>query len=142
LTIIALGTPMPTRSRAASKALTAYEKQQVAEIAAWKSKPINPVAEAWNMVVLQAAKAVTFLVPDVVVRSAIELSYSAAHKLAPPQSILRQAGVKDVRAIAPRSGSHCQRSRRSSLHQTPQLFVKSTTKQVEALKAGSSSRRR
>jgi hypothetical protein len=32
LTIIARGSPMPTRSRAASKALTAYEKQQVAEI--------------------------------------------------------------------------------------------------------------
>ena len=74
---------MPTRSRAVSKSLTAYEKQQVAEIAVWKSKPINPVAEAWNMVVLQAAKAVTFLVPDVLVRSAIELSYSAAPQARP-----------------------------------------------------------
>ena len=100
---------MPTRSRAVSKSLTAYEKQQVAEIAVWKSKPINPVAEAWNMVVLQAAKAVTFLVPDVLVRSAIELSYSAAHKLAPPQSIARQAGVKDVRELRKSPLEKCDR---------------------------------
>jgi EcsC protein family len=100
---------MPTRSRVAGKALTAYEKQQVAQIAAWKSKPVNPVAEAWNMVVLQAAKAVTFFVPDVVVRSAIELSYSAAHKLAPPRSIAREARVKDVRELRKRPLEECDR---------------------------------
>jgi hypothetical protein len=109
LTIIARGTPMPTGRRVASKGLTAYEKQQVAEIAAWKSKPVNPVAEAWNIVVLQAAKAVTFFVPDVLVRSAIELSYSAAHKLAPPQSIARQAGVKNVRELRKSRLEECDR---------------------------------
>ncbi len=100
---------MPTRERAASKALTTYEKQQVAQIAAWKSKPVNPIAEVWNIVVLQAAKAVTFFVPDVLVRSAIELSYSAAHKLAPPQSIARQAGVKNVRDLRKTPLEECDR---------------------------------
>ncbi len=100
---------MATRARAASKALTAYENEQVAQIAAWKSKPVNPIAEAWNIVVLQAAKAVTFFVPDVLVRSAIELSYSAAHKLAPPQSMARQAGVKNVRDLRKAPLEECDR---------------------------------
>jgi hypothetical protein len=109
LTTIAGGTPMPTSSRVASKALTAYEKRQVAQIASWKSRPVNPVAEVWNIVVLQAAKAVTFFVPDVLVRSAIELSYSAARKLAPPQSIARQAGVKNVRELRESPLEECDR---------------------------------
>jgi EcsC protein family len=107
LTIIARETPTPTRSRVANKALTAYEKQQIAEIAAWKSKPVNPLAELWNIVVLQAAKAVTFFVPEVLVRSAIELSYSAAHKLAPPRRVARQARVKDVRELRKRPLEEC-----------------------------------
>ena len=89
---------MPTRLRVASNALSAYEQQQVGQIAAWKSKSVNPVAEAWNIVVLQAAKAVTFFVPDVLVRSAIELSYIAATSL-PRRKALRQAGVKSVREL-------------------------------------------
>ena len=66
---------MAARTRSARKGLTAYEKEQVGQIAAWKSKPVNPVAELWNVVALQAAKLTTFLIPDALVRSAIELSY-------------------------------------------------------------------
>ena len=86
---------MPTRSRVESKALTAYEKQQVAEIAAWKSKPVNPVAEAWNIVVLQAAKAATFFVPVVVVRSAIELSYTRRAQARPAAEHCASGGCKE-----------------------------------------------
>jgi hypothetical protein len=69
LTIFALGTRTPTSSSIRSKAPTAYEQQQVAEIAAWKSMPVNPAAEAWNMVVPQAANAVTFFIPGSSTRS-------------------------------------------------------------------------
>jgi EcsC protein family len=101
--------PTPIRSRAARKSLTDYEREQVAAIAAWKSKPVNPIAELWNMAVLQAAKAVTVLIPDVLVRSTIELSYRAAHRLAPPASVARQAGVKDVRELRRAPLEECDR---------------------------------
>jgi hypothetical protein len=52
---------MTTQSRSAKDRLTPYESQQIAQIAAWKSQPPNPIAEFWNLAVLQAAKAVTWL---------------------------------------------------------------------------------
>ena len=80
---------MPSRTK--SNELTAYEAEQVAQIVAWKSKPLNPIAEAWNLTVLQAAKLVTLLIPEALVRSAIESSYDAAQKFAAPASIARKA---------------------------------------------------
>lgn len=87
---------MPRRAEAPTTDLSAYKAGQVDQIVAWKSKPVNPVAEAWNLTILQAAKVATFLIPDVLVRSAIESSYSAARQLASPGGVARQAGVRDI----------------------------------------------
>ena len=92
-----------------TRELTAYETEQIKQIAAWKSTPTNPAAELWNLIVLQAAKIVTVLVPDVLVRSAIESSYNAAEKLAIPQSIARRATVVDVRDLRQKPLEECDR---------------------------------
>jgi EcsC protein family len=98
---------MPTRTRSSRKKLTAYEAEQVDEIARWKSQPPNPLAELWNLVALQAAKAVTFLLPDVLVRSAIEASYKAAEKLAARHTLAARAGVDDVTQLRKKSLEEC-----------------------------------
>jgi hypothetical protein len=102
-------TLMPRRMKSATNELTAYEAQQVEQIVAWKSKPVNPVAEAWNLTILQAAKVVTFVIPDVLVRSSIEFSYAAAQKLAGPDSIARQAGVQDIKELKNKPLEECDR---------------------------------
>jgi hypothetical protein len=89
--------------------LTEYEIEQVGQIAAWKSKPINPLAELWNLSVLQAAKLMTFAVPPALVRSAIESSYRAAQKLAAPQTIAIQAGVRDLTDLRKKPLEECDR---------------------------------
>jgi EcsC protein family len=101
------GMAMRGGSVAVGTGLTAYEAEQIDGIAAWKSKPINPVAELWNLVALQAAKAATLLVPDALVRSAIELSYRAAQAVSPDESIARRAGVRDVSELRRKSLEEC-----------------------------------
>jgi hypothetical protein len=98
---------MPSRTK--SNELTAYEAEQVAQIVAWKSKPLNPIAEAWNLTVLQAAKLVTLLIPEALVRSAIESSYGAAQKLAAPAGIAREAGVLDIKELKNKPLEECDR---------------------------------
>jgi hypothetical protein len=100
---------MPSGTRAVKRRLTAYETEQIGQIAAWKSKPVNPIAELWNVVVLQAAKAATLFIPEALVRSAIELSYRAAQELSPPESISHQAGVNDLRELRKRPLEECDR---------------------------------
>jgi EcsC protein family len=100
---------MPRRAEAPTTDLTAYEAGQVDQIVAWKSKPVNPVAEAWNLTILQAAKVVTFLIPDVLVRSVIESTYSAARQLASPAGIARQSGVRDIKELKNKSLEQCDR---------------------------------
>ncbi len=100
---------MPTGGTALTEQLTAYETEQVDAIAHWKSRPINPVAELWNVSVLQAAKLVTLVLPDAMVRSAIESSYRAAQKLARPNGIAKQAGVNDVRGLRKKRLAECDR---------------------------------
>ncbi len=100
---------MPSGTRAVKKRLTAYETEQVGQIATWKSKPVNPIAEVWNVVVLQAAKAATFFIPGALVRSAIESSYRAAHRLSRPESIAHQAGVNDLRELREGRLEECDR---------------------------------
>ncbi len=100
---------MPTRARPAKQRLTAYETEQVQAIAAWKSKAINPVAETWKVIALQAAKLVTAFVPDGLVRSGTELAYSAARSLAAPESIAREAGVKNIQELREKPLQECDR---------------------------------
>jgi hypothetical protein len=91
------------------KQLSPYENEQVEKIAAWKSEPPNPIAELWNLVVLQAAKVATKFVPEKVVRSAVELSYNGAEKLAGRASIARQAGVQDIAELRQKPLNECDR---------------------------------
>jgi hypothetical protein len=60
-------------------------------------------------VVLQVAKLVTKLVPEKAVRSAVELSYSGAEKLAGRASIARQAGVEDIAELRRKPLDECDR---------------------------------
>ena len=98
---------MPSAPRAIAKKLSAYEKDQVAEIAGWKAQPVNPIAEVWNVVVLQAARLATIFVPTAVARSLIELSYRAAFAISPPESIARHAGVRNLRQLRKRPLEEC-----------------------------------
>jgi EcsC protein family len=50
---------------------------------------------------------VTGLIPDRTVRYAVELSYGAAHKLAPPRSIARQASIRRLEDLRERSLDEC-----------------------------------
>ncbi len=100
---------MPARATTVTNELTSYEVEQMGQIAAWKSKPINPFAELWNVSVLQAAKLVTFVVPHALVRLTIESSYRAAQKLAAPETIAGQAGVKDLTDLRKKPLDECDR---------------------------------
>jgi EcsC protein family len=93
--------------KGATRELSAYEAEQIRQIVTWKSEAVNPIAEAWNLTILQAAKLVTVVIPDVVVRSAIELAYTLAQKLAPPAGIERKAGVRDINELRQKSLEVC-----------------------------------
>ena len=99
---------MPTRPRSTKK-LTSYESQQVHEVAAWKSKPPNPIAESWNLAALQAAKAVTWLLPKVLIQSVIEASYKTAEFLANRDGVAQRAGVDDITELRKRPLEECDR---------------------------------
>jgi EcsC protein family len=96
-----------TRQNVATREISAYEAEQIGQIVAWKSEPVNPIAEAWNLTVLQAAKFVTVFIPDALVRSAIELTYTVAQKLAPGAGIERQAGVRNISELRQKSLEIC-----------------------------------
>jgi hypothetical protein len=76
--------------------LTAYEKEQVRRIAAWKSQPPNPLTELWKRISIPVAHVVERLIPDSVVSSAIEKGYDASDLIAGQRDIMRRAGVRDL----------------------------------------------
>jgi len=100
---------MQTPEKSPIPNLTSYEADQVEHIAAWESKPPNPVAEAWNLIALQAAKIATFLVPEMLVRVAVESSYRAALTVATPESAASHAGVTDVEELRKKPLKECDR---------------------------------
>jgi EcsC protein family len=89
--------------------LTSYETDQVAAIAAWKSEPPNPISELWQRMTLAGANVVEKLIPDRLVSVAIETSYDMAAKLAGPEDIKRQAGVRDLADLRDRPLEECDR---------------------------------
>ncbi len=91
----------------AQRGLTAYEAEQVRQIAAWKSEPTNPLSELWKMITLPVAKAVETVIPDAVVRLAMERSYDASELLAGRKDIQNQAGVKSLTALREKSLEEC-----------------------------------
>jgi hypothetical protein len=100
---------MNAAQRPAHAELTDYERDQVREIAAWKSEPPNPFAEMFKMITLPGAKVVEQVIPDAVVRAAIERAYDAAELSATQEDIKRQAGVADIGELQHRPLEECDR---------------------------------
>ncbi len=89
--------------------LTAYESDQVARIAAWKSRPPNPVGEILDRITLPGAKLVEKVIPDAVVRVAIEQSFRLAVLLAGQEEIKRRGGVDDLSDLKKKLLEDCDR---------------------------------
>ncbi len=87
---------MSAPTETAETRLTAYEGEQVGKIAAWKSEPPNPFGEAFKRVTHPGARLVEKVIPDRVVRAAIEKAYDASEMLAGWDDVLRRAGVRDL----------------------------------------------
>ena len=87
---------MSTATRTKTAKLTPYEARQVRRIAAWKSRPPNPLTELWKRIIMPVAHVVERLIPDAVVRSAIEKAYDASSLIAGQEAIKRRAGVREL----------------------------------------------
>jgi hypothetical protein len=98
---------MNARNKAGREELTAYEQEQVQEIAAWKSEPPNPLGELWKMITLPGAKLVEKVIPDTLVRGAIEGSYKGAGLLAWQEDLKVRAGVSDLDELKDRPLEEC-----------------------------------
>jgi hypothetical protein len=100
---------MSARAESETSQLTAYEAEQVGQIAAWKSEPPNPLSELWRLITLPGAKLVERIIPDTVVRAAIEKSYDVTELLAGAEDIKRQAGVTDLSELQDKPLEECDR---------------------------------
>jgi EcsC protein family/YGGT family len=89
--------------------LTAYESDQVARIAAWKSRPPNPVGEILDRISLPAAKLVEKVIPDAPIGVAIDLSFRLAVLLAGKGEIKRRGGVDDLSDLRKKLLEDCDR---------------------------------
>ena len=88
---------------------TAYEAEQIRRIAAWKSEPPNPLSELWKMLTLPGARALEKVIPDRIVRVAIEKADDTAEILAGQEDIKRRAGVRDLSELRDRPLDECDR---------------------------------
>ena len=100
---------MSARAETETSKLTAYEAEQVRQIAAWKSEPPNPLSELWRLITMPGTKLVERLTPDTVVRAAIEKSYDVTELLAGVEDIKRRAGVTDLRELREKPLEECDR---------------------------------
>jgi hypothetical protein len=98
---------MRTTAPIKSKRLTRYEAGQVEQIAAWKSLPPNPFSELLRKITLPTAWLVEQLIPDSLVRAAIEKAYNLARKLDSLEEGKREAGVADVTELRSRPLEVC-----------------------------------
>jgi len=89
--------------------LTDYEADQVRQIATWKSEPPNPLSELWRIVTQPGAKVLEMIIPDRLVRAAIEKADDAAELMAGHEDIKRQAGVADLSELQDRPLEECDR---------------------------------
>jgi EcsC protein family len=76
--------------------LTAYESDQIAQIAAWKSRPPNVAGEILDRITLPGAKLVEKVIPDAAIRVAIEQAFRLAIMLSGKEEIKRRGGVDDL----------------------------------------------
>jgi hypothetical protein len=89
--------------------LTAYESDQVAQIAAWKSRPPNPLGEIVDRITLPGAELVGRIIPDAPVRIAIEQCFQLAVLLARKEETIRRAGVRDLSDLRKKLLEDCDR---------------------------------
>jgi hypothetical protein len=87
--------------------LTPYETEQVWQIAAWKSKPPHPLSELFKRITLPAAKYVEKVIPDELVRVAIEKAYKVSELIAGRKAIERLAGVTDLKELRNKPLEEC-----------------------------------
>jgi hypothetical protein len=100
---------MSTTTETARSGLTAYEDEQVEQIAAWKSQPPNPFAEMFKMITLPGARVVEKVIPEQVVREAIERAYDVSQLLAGQDDVKRQAGILDLGEMRSKPLEDCDR---------------------------------
>jgi hypothetical protein len=98
-----------TRPESRLRDLTEYEAEQVQEIARWKSAPPNPVGELIKVITVPLARIVEQVVPDAVVRAAIEGAYDVADFAAGQEDIHRRAGVERLEDLRSLSLEDCDR---------------------------------
>jgi EcsC protein family len=99
---------MPTRTKPAKRrSLTTYESEQVRLIAAWKSRPPNLWAELSQKLTLPGARAIERLLPERIVRAAIEKAYDISVTLAGQEDIKLQAGVRNIAQLRHRTLDEC-----------------------------------
>ena len=79
--------------------LTAYESDQITEIAAWKSEHPNPFGELFRRAAQPLADLVESVVPDRFALATIEAGYRGAMRSSRPADILNKAGVDRIAAI-------------------------------------------
>jgi EcsC protein family len=102
--------PAPVKSSRPGRAkLTAYESDQVSQIAEWKSRPPNPLTELIRKITLPGGKLIQRILPDAMVGAVIAKSYQLAVRLAGEDDINTRAEVKDVREMLKKSLEDCDR---------------------------------
>lgn len=89
--------------------LTDYEAKQIQQIAAWKARHTNPFAEAFKSVTLPAAKVIEAVIPNSVVKYAIEKAYDLSEFTAMQEDLKAQAGVSDIRELRNEPLEKCDR---------------------------------
>jgi hypothetical protein len=89
--------------------LTAYESDQVAQIATWKGIPPSPLNEVLDRLTLPGAKLVEKVIPDAAVRVAIEQSFRIAALLAGKEEVQRRAKVEDLSDLRKKPLEECDR---------------------------------
>ncbi len=89
--------------------LSAYEADQVEDIALWKSEPPNPLSEIWTMMVVPVAALIEKVVPNFLVQFAIERAYDVSALLANRNDILKQAGINELSELHNRPLDECDR---------------------------------
>jgi EcsC protein family len=96
-------------TEAVAERLSAYEAEQVHAIAAWKAQPPNAIAEAFKKVALPGARLVEKLIPEELVRRAIEGGYIVSETLAGQENVKRKAGVRALAVLRDRPLEECDR---------------------------------
>jgi len=100
---------MSTRTKAVAAKPTPYESEQIQRIAAWKSSPPNPLSELFKKITMPGADLLEKVIPDSLVRAAIEKSYSISELLAGQEDIKRQAGVQHLGELRHKPLEECDR---------------------------------